>query len=619
MFRGEIMSLLRVNQLSKAFSGNALFNNISFDVNPKEKVALIGRNGTGKSTLFKIILNELPADQGDVFIHGQTRIGYLSQNIIEDENHTLYQEVITVFNQVIELEKKIASIAKEMENNHSEKLLNQYARLEDEFQQLGGYHYIVKVNTLLSHFGFEKKDYKRVVKTFSGGEKTRIAFAKLLMIEPDLLLLDEPTNHMDIEIIEWLEDYLKSYNGAVFIITHDKYFINKVCQKIIEIDQESLEIYHGNYDDYEEEKYKRYELKLKRYLKQQKEIEHLQSFVDRFRYKASKASSAQDRIKKLERIDKIDKPSLSKAKVHIQFKTKRPTKIYIIELKDLAIGYDKSILSSINFKMRGFDKLGIIGPNGSGKTTLIKTIMSHIQPLEGQVVFNKRLKIGYFDQNLDRFDKRLTLLETIHQVYPAKTLTEVRNDLARVMFVQEDAYKHVSMLSGGELVKLNLLFLMLEEPDLLILDEPTNHLDIDTKSIIEDVFEAYDGPIIFISHDRYFINKVATKIMSIKDKVEVYNGNYTDYIGEIKKEEKIKEKIVHKKEKTIDIDKFLLEIEESISKKEIDIEKQRNILFKEDIYMDKDKYKQENDKLQKMEKDLEDLYHEMDEVMKKEY
>lgn len=609
------MSLLRVSQVSKAFGADVLFRNISFDINQKEKVALIGKNGTGKSTLFKIILNELPADQGNVFLHGQSRIGYLSQNIIENEENTLYEEVILVFKEVIALEKQIKAITKQMEDDHSEKLMDKYTRLEAEFQANGGYDYMLKIQTLLSHFGFDDTHYKRKIKTFSGGEKTRIAFAKLLMIEPDILLLDEPTNHMDIEIIEWLEDYLKSYNKAVFIITHDKYFINKVCQKIIEIDQASIDIYHGNYDDYEIEKAKRYELLLKKYDRQQKEIQHLQSFVDRFRYKAKKAKSAQDRIKKIDRIDTIDKPKQSRSHVHIHFNTKRPTKVHIIELESLTIGYDKPLLTDINFKMRGFDKVGIIGPNGSGKTTLIKTIMSEIKALAGQVKFNKQLKIGYFDQNLEVIDPSKNLLETVHQRYPAKTLTEVRNDLARVMFVQEDAYKTVSVLSGGELVKLNLLFLMLEEPDLLILDEPTNHLDIDTKNIIEDVFEAYDGPIIFISHDRYFINKVATKILSISNQVEVFHGNYSDYVGSKVKKEKVS-KPKSKPKREIPLEKRMEDIEKDIIEIENLISIQKEVLFEELVYTDHERYKLENNKLNDLKKQLSEKYELLDTLIK---
>jgi ATP-binding cassette subfamily F protein 3 len=612
------MSVLRLNQVSKSFGADLLFENVSLDINQKDKIALIGKNGTGKSTLFKIILNELSPDQGDVFIHGQTKIGYLSQNIIENENHSLYEEVLKVFNDVIAVEKQLTIIQNEMKHDYTPELLARYSRMEDKFNHLGGYSYLVKIDTLLSHFGFKKDEYDRKIKTFSGGEKTRIAFAKLLMVEPDILLLDEPTNHMDIEIIEWLEDYLRSYQKAVFVITHDKYFINKVCKKIFEIDQQSLETYHGNYDDYEIEKVNRYERMMKLYEKQQKEIQHLQSFVDRFRYKAKKAKSAQDRIKKIDRIDKYDKPTQSSSKVNIGFKTRRPTNIYILELNDLTIGYDEPLLKSINFKMRGFEKVGIIGPNGSGKTTLIKTIMSTIKPLSGEVKFNKQLKIGYFDQNLQQFNKSKTLLETIHSIYPTRTLTEVRTDLAKVMFTQDDVHKYISMLSGGELVKLHLLFLMLEEPDLLILDEPTNHLDIDTKNVIEDVFEAYEGPMLFISHDRYFINKVASKIISIGDKLEVYHGNYSDYIGEQVKKE-VKKETRSKPKKKFSLDDEMKKMETAIFDIEKKIDDQRQILFEKEVYTDRLRYKQENSLLKDLEKELNERYHELEVLMKKEY
>jgi len=612
------MSILRVNHVSKAFGADTLFTNISFDINQGEKVALIGKNGTGKSTLFKIIMNELSPDEGEIFLNGQVKIGYLSQQIIEDESNTLYEEALMVFQDLIDIEKKMHMMMNQMQDDHSEEILKRYQNIEDRYHQLGGYDYISKIDTILSHFGFNKDLYKRQIKTFSGGEKTRIAFAKLLMIEPDILLLDEPTNHMDIEIIEWLEDYLKAYPKAVFIITHDKYFINKVCQKIIELEQENIELYHGNFDDYEVEKVKRYELLLKQYRKQQKEIAHLQSFVDRFRYKAKKAKSAQDRIKKIERMDTIDKPHQSNQKVHIHFQSKRPTKVHIIELFNLSIGYDKPLLEHINFKMRGFDKVGIIGPNGSGKTTLIKTIMGDIKPLSGEVRFYKQLRIGYFDQNLQQFNPNRTLLETIHDRYPSKTLTEVRNDLARVMFFQEDVYKMISMLSGGELVKLHLLFLMLEEPELLILDEPTNHLDIETKTIIEDIFEAYEGPVIFISHDRYFINKVANKVMSISDKVKVFHGNYTDFVGQTSSSNQRKTQRP-KKQKTISQDKQIKVIEDQLLDIEAKINQQKNRLFEEDVYSDPVRYKEEEHILNELKIQMEKSYQELDALMKKEY
>ncbi|MCF7924225.1 MAG: ABC-F family ATP-binding cassette domain-containing protein [Candidatus Izimaplasma sp.] len=612
------MSLLRVNNVTKSFGSELILDNISLDINQNEKIALIGKNGTGKTTLFKIILREIESDKGGVFLYGKTKIGYLSQKIIENEEHTLYEEVIKVFADTIRKEKELQIQAKTLEEDHSEKQLIKYSRLEDEFNRLNGYDYHIKIDTLLTSFGFHKSDYNRVINSFSGGEKTRIAFAKLLMIEPEILLLDEPTNHMDIEIIEWLEDYLKNYRNSVFIITHDKYFINKVVNKIYEIEQKQLELYHGNYDYYEEEKANRYEQRLKQFNKQQKEIAHLQSFVDRFRYKAKKARSAQDRIKKIDRIEKLEEPKIYNPHVNLNFSTKRPTNINIIELNDLTIGYENALISDIDFKMRGFEKTGIIGANGTGKTTLVKTILGEIEPISGEVIFNKKLKIGYFDQNLENFDQNKSLLATVHDRYPNKTLTEVRNDLARVMFTGDDAYKEISILSGGELVKLQILLLMLEKPELLILDEPTNHLDIDTKNIIEDVFEEFNGPILFISHDRYFINKVATKIIKITDKFEMFDGNYSEFI---KKSEKSKIKSIKKKatnrKSNLSNEKRLNQLETEIFELENQLKLCKQELFKEEIYNDYEKYQQKNNEVKRIEQDIESIYLELSDLLKK--
>ncbi|PKK94651.1 MAG: ABC transporter ATP-binding protein, partial [Tenericutes bacterium HGW-Tenericutes-5] len=440
------MNLLRINNLNKTFGGNVLFDNISLEINSNEKVALIGRNGVGKTTLIKMILNEITPDSGEIFIFRQAKVGYLSQKIIESTDNTLIDECLIPFKNIIRIEKELHQLALNLENDHSELALKRYSDKEHEFLINGGYDYLTKVDMLLTRFGFKKEEYDRVIETFSGGEKTRIAFAKLLMLEPDLLILDEPTNHMDIEIIEWLEDYLKSYRGAVLIITHDKYFINKVVRKIYEIDNQSIEVYHGNYDEYEVEKINRYDLLLKKYEKQQKQIAHLQSFVDRFRYKATKAKSAQDRIKKINRIERIELPNRTANHLNINFKTKRPTNAYILELNDLSIGYDKPLISNINMKMRGFEKVGIIGNNGTGKTTLIKTVLGEIKPLSGEYHFLKEMKIGYFDQNLSNFNPDLTLMETVHGIYPNKTLYEVRSDLAKVEFTGEDVFKKVKVL-----------------------------------------------------------------------------------------------------------------------------------------------------------------------------
>jgi len=610
---GDIMNLLRINNLNKTFGGNVLFDNVSLEINKQEKVALIGRNGVGKTTLVKMILNEITPDSGEIFIFKQACIGYLSQKIIESENNTLIDECLNVFSDLVRIEKELKRLSEVLSIDGSDLALKRYSDKEHEFLVKGGYDYLTKIEMLLTRFGFSKNEYNRSIESFSGGEKTRIAFAKLLMINPDLLILDEPTNHMDIEIIEWLEDYLRAYNGAVLVITHDKYFINRVVNKIYEIDNQSIETYYGNYDDYEIEKVSRYELLLKKYEKQKKEIAHLQSFVDRFRYKATKAKSAQDRIKKINRIKVVEVQGQTHSHINLKFTSKRPTNSHILEAVNLTIGYDKPLIEKINFQMRGFEKVGIIGNNGTGKTTLIKTLMGEIEPLEGKYVFHKQMKFGYFDQNLQNFNPDLTLIETVHSIYPTKTLYEVRSDLAKVQFVKEDVFKQVRVLSGGELVKLQILLIMLEKPDLLILDEPTNHLDIESKNLIEDIFEEYEGPMIFISHDRYFINKVATKIIKLDKEAHVFEGNYEEFVASVKPE--IKEtKSDRTKSLQPNYRKQKSLILKDIEVLEKEIKELHNSLFLEKIYSNKELYFETESTIKKKESELENLYIKLEEI-----
>ena len=608
------MAIMKFNQVSKEFSGVSLFSQVTFEINRGEKTALIGSNGTGKSTIIKCMIRELLPDAGEIHTQAQVRVGYLSQQVLEDDSLTLIDTMQEIYRPLLDLESQLHAVAISMQTDHSEALLNRYARLEDEFLRLGGYEYAHKIDFVLSRFGFSKDEYHRIVNTFSGGEKTRIAFAKLLLEEPDLLILDEPTNHMDIEIIEWLEDYLKKYPGAVFLVTHDKYFINRVVSKIIELERGKIELYYGNFDEYEVEKVRRYEALLGRYNRQSKEIAHLQSFVDRFRYKATKAKSAQDRIKKIARIERIDKPTMSQSHVRFQFRTKRPTEAIILECNHLLFGYQKALHHPLNFSMRGFEHVGIIGPNGVGKTTFIKTIIGQLETLSGSIVFHKELKVGYFDQNLANLVSEDTVIEAIHRRYPTKTLLEVRSILARFLFTEEDVFKSVNVLSGGEKVRLVLCLLMLEEPDFLILDEPTNHLDIQTKNIVEDVFEEFDGPMLFISHDRYFINKVATKIMHMEDqKITIYEGNYDSY--KLKREEealflqneKAKQPIEKKSNSTLS--KAKLEAKLELLHQEVALLEQR--LFEPEIYQDKDAYQEIETLIAQKHSEMEELFEEI--------
>jgi ATP-binding cassette subfamily F protein 3 len=583
-------------------------------VGDDDKIAIIGRNGVGKSTLLKLILKEIAPDSGDIFIFGDTKIGYLSQDVLSGENETLLDEMLLVFHDLEVLGKKLKETMDNMAVNPNDVLTHQYSHLEDMYRIKGGYEYHTFIDMILSRFGFSKADYHRPVSSFSGGEKTRIAFAKILLMKPDVLLLDEPTNHMDIDIIEWLEDYLKRYQGAVVVITHDKYFINKVATVIYELDNDTLEKYPAPYDVYQAEKMKRYEILLGQYSRQQKEIMHLQSFVDRFRYKASKAKSAQDRIKKLNRIDRINLPKQDKQHLNVAFSPNRPTDAPILEITNLVIGYDKALTVPISMQMRGREKIGIIGPNGIGKTTFIKTLLGDVAPLSGCFSFPKPKKIGYFDQQITDLPTSGNLIECVHRVYPTKTVKEVRSLLGRFLFSGEDGLKDVSILSGGEKVRLRLLFLMLENPDFLILDEPTNHLDIETKTVIEDVFDEFNGPILFISHDRFFINKVATKILAFNDcQWLLYSGNYDDYKNVINAQ---KATIARPKkhDRLVNRGPSIEKLETSIRNYEQEITVLKAKLYDPKIYSDASKYHEVAKQIDDMERLVEDLLIQMENI-----
>jgi ATP-binding cassette subfamily F protein 3 len=591
------MNILTISKLHKEFSGELLFKNVSFEINSKDKIALIGKNGTGKSTLLKMIIQEEPIDSGDIFINQKAKIGYLSQTVISNKDHTLFEEMIAVFHDLVRLEEILKDVTRNLEKHpHDKEYMEQYERIEHTYSVNGGYEYRYKIDMILSKFGFDKEEYERSINTFSGGEKTRVAFAKLLLEEPDLLILDEPTNHLDINIIDWLEDYLNKYDGAVLIVTHDKYFISKVCRKIIEIDHNTSHTYFGTFEQYEEEKIKRYEVLLKQYNRQQKEIAHLQSFIDRFRYNSKRASLAKDRQKKIDRIDKMDRPSFSNRKVKMSFEDKRTTKEIILQAKNLTFGYETPLVSNMSFHMRGFDKLAIIGPNGTGKTTLLKVIEGKLKPIDGKIEFLRKYKIGYFDQNQETLHYHKTIFEEIHDYYPMFTNKDIRSVAARFLFFNEDLDKSISILSGGEKVRLVLLLLMLENPDLLILDEPTNHLDIDTKNIIEDVFNEFNGPIIFVSHDRYFINKIGTKIVHIsKNDYQEFEGDYEAF----KSQNDTSKITVHKKNNTKvkkrNIIKELKELEVLIHKLEQKLLKLETEAYSEEYATDYQKLQEINE------------------------
>jgi len=603
------MNILTVSKLAKTFVNDTLFQHVSFDIKSKENIALIGKNGTGKSTLVKMILGDILPDEGEIHINKKAKIGYLSQRVITDTSQTLIDEVLQVFHEILKLEKHLKELSLKMEKDpHNLDLLATYSNLQQDYERRGGYDVHYKVDMILHQFGFKREDYKRTISTFSNGEQTRIAFAKLLLEAPDLLILDEPTNHLDIRIIEWLEDYLLKYEGSVFVVTHDKYFIDKVCKKILEIDGQELQVYHGNYNQYLEQKTARFERLLRQYKKQQKEIRHLESFVERFRYNAKKATMAQDRIKKLDRIKRIKEPKKSNSKIHLSFQPKRPTREVILEAKDATFGYEEPLIKDLNFQMRGFEKVAIIGPNGTGKTTLLKILQKKMSLISGKIHFLRDFKIGYFDQNQESLSFHKTIFEEIHDLYPMFTKYDIYSVGAKFMFYHEDMDKQIAVLSGGEKVRLVLLLLMLEKPDLLILDEPTNHLDIETKDIVEEVFDDFEGPIIFVSHDRYFINRIASKLIYFEhQKGQVFDGNYDAYkafqasqaTSTVSNNKNVKKKEKPKKD-IATIEKEIIALEQTI-----EVKKEQS--FDPAYYLDKDKIEGLNQEIKELEQQVQKL------------
>lgn len=622
------MILLQAQNVVKEFDGKPLFQPLTFDVKTGDRAALIGLNGAGKSTLIKMAAGELSPEKGQMVIGKGTSVGYLSQAVISDSDHTLFEEASSVFNRNKELIDEIAKVcAKIAEHPDNKSLQNDYALKEAELEKLGGYDYEYKIKTILNMFGFKKEDWDRKISTFSGGEKTRMAFAKLLLINPDLLLLDEPTNHLDIVTIQWLEDYLRSYQGAVLFVSHDKAFINHLSTKILELENGRIETYYGNYDEYAKEKQHRYELRLKEYNQQQAEMEKIKRFITFYMPKPRFVSRAHDREKKLARLEKnaIDKPLMQKNKVHIDFKGEIRDEKKLIRLKDVAIGYPDSaeeLISGINFEVRGQDHIAIMGANGAGKTTFVKTLLGKLQPKRGTIDFLTRLSIGYLRQDFMNIQDPRTIFDYFKDTFPLLEDQKIYDHLGKFAFsYEDDREKTLENLSGGEQMRVILAKLCLENYDILILDEPTNHLDLFTKSELEDALSEYQGTLIVISHDRDFIDSVADRIVYFHNKkAYVHEGSYTDFmetdLRKIMEEEKaavapqIKiNKVDTRIDKPKKVSEFTVEkLMEKISKKEDDISKLKALCDTPEYYTDSQKLSELQADIDKRQAEIDQLY-----------
>lgn len=591
--------LLKLSNALKIYNTQTILDHIQFEIKEKEVVGIIGRNGCGKSTLLKVISKEIALDSGEIHYGRNVSVGYLRQDVFVSLDNTVEKEYDLIFEEIYYLKNQI----KEMENNLTDLLLEEYTRKLTRFEEIGGYTYQSEIKMLFTKFGFQEEELKKKISTFSGGQKTKLALIKLLLTKPDVLLLDEPTNHLDLKTIEWLEGYLKNYPSSVVVVSHDRVFLNRICKGLYEIEYGKIEYYPGNYDFYIEEKKKRKAKQHQNYLKQQEEIQRLETLIERFRYKKSKASFVKSKIKYLDRMDKIEDSKLNQKVFKAQFISRIRSGNVVLETDRLSIGYDHE-LANLNLLIYRNMRVAILGDNGVGKSTLLKTLVSEIPTLSGDFLFGHHVELGYFEQDFSSLNNDNTILEEIWNEFDDLTQEEVRSALGAFLFTQDEVFKKLNVLSLGEKVRLSLLKLMLLQPNVLLLDEPTNHLDIPTKEALENALLDYDGTIICVSHDRYFIQKIASHVLVMQKSSSIMTP--IERLSEIEIEETKKEVI--KKERPFNIGKEIRKIESKIEKLEIRIEELKQLQFKEEVYLDSNKMKEIEKELSKLEDELESAY-----------
>ena len=534
--------ILSCNNIGKTFGTNVVLSNVSFHINEHEKMAIVGSNGAGKSTLLKIIMKDLPQDNGEVILSKDATIGYLSQHQEFSSQNTIYEEVLEVKKDIIALEENVRRIEEEMKHasgKELEQLLLTYTRLNHEFDIKNGYAYKSEITGVLKGLGFTEEDFSRATNTLSGGQKTRVALGKLLLSTPDIILLDEPTNHLDMESIRWLETYLLNYKGAVIIVAHDRYFLDRVVTKVVELENGKCTMFTGNYSDYASKKSMLRDAMLKQYYNQQKEIKHQEEVIQKLRSfnREKSIKRAESREKLLNKIEVIDKPIMEEAEMHFRLEPCVQSGNDVLSVENLSKSFgDNHLFSHINFDIKREEKVSIIGNNGTGKTTILKIINGLLPADTGEIHLGSKVKIGYYDQEHNVLNMEKTLFDELSDTYPNMDNTQIRNVLAAFLFTGDDVFKRIKDLSGGERGRVSLAKLMLSEANLLILDEPTNHLDIASKEILENAINHYTGTVLYVSHDRYFINKTATRILDLTgQKILNYIGNY-DYYLEKKKD-----------------------------------------------------------------------------------
>ncbi len=614
-----------------SYGADTILEEIDIEIKEKDKVAIVGRNGAGKTTLLNAIINNDMLEEGigeekfNVFKQGNPVIGYLRQ-IEFNESNTLLDEVLKAYKPIIELEEKIKVLEDKLKQSTDEKLIEAYTSARDKYELIGGYTYKKEYQTIIRKFGFLADDEQKRISEFSGGQKTRIAFIKLLISKPDILLLDEPTNHLDIETIEWLEGYLKNYPKAIVIVSHDRMFLNKIINKVYEIEYAAVTEYKGNYSAFEIQKRMNYEKQLKDFEFQQKEIKRLTAIADRFRYKPTKAKMALSKLKQVERMVKVEEPNRYDMRTfHTNFTLKKESGKNVLSVKNLEIGYD-NVLAKVSFDVLKGQKLAIIGANGIGKSTLLKTLMGKVKEISGKFEFGYNVEKEYFDQELAFSNSKNTIFDEFQSKFPALNDREVRSALASFLFTGEDVFKEIEVLSGGEKVRLKLCEIFKRGPNLMLLDEPTNHLDIIGKESLENILKEYEGTLIFVSHDRYFVNKIADSLLIFENgNVTYFDGNYEEYSEKrAEEDQEIEEKIQKETKPKVneyfvkkEINKLknkISKIEEEISGKEDEIETLNNEMLKEEICSDYLELTKIQEKIKEVQKSIDEKMSEWEEL-----
>ncbi|PLR98655.1 ABC transporter ATP-binding protein [Bacillus sp. T33-2] len=639
------MILLQINQLTKYFAADLILSNIKFEIQTNDRVALVGRNGAGKSTLLKMIAGQLSYDSGEITRPKDVSMGYLAQNTGLESDRSMWEEMLTVFEPLRNMEKDLRRLEGKMADSNTynnpemyNRILSEYDSLQVRFKELGGYQYEADIRSVLHGLNFQSFDYATKISSLSGGQKTRLALGKLLLTRPDILILDEPTNHLDIKTLSWLEQYLQNYHGAVLIVSHDRYFLDKVVNQVFEISWTRLSKYKGNYSSYLNQKAENFEREMKQYEKQQEEIAKLEDFIQRNLARASTTKRAQSRRKTLEKIERLDRPSGDDKSASFSFEIERQSGNDVLKAESLSVGYeDEKVSGNISFRLARGESIALVGPNGVGKSTLLKTTVHKLPMLSGQIFYGSNVSIGYYDQEQADLNSNKRVLNELWDEYPLKTEKEIRTVLGNFLFSGDDVLKVVNTLSGGEKARLALAKLMLQKANFLVLDEPTNHLDLDSKEVLENALIDYPGTILFVSHDRYFINRVATKVIELHREGTVeYLGDYDYYVEKKLEQEELKlldqqlsgspslhaqgvDKTAYQQDKEAKKQerqrkRRMEEVESAIETLEEELAKCEELLCSPEIFQDHEKVAEINTKMEHSRNDLDKLMEEWSEL-----